>query len=116
MVFSANSFQLEIVFGLLEEWQHIVVGPARIALSRPIVVVLTVAAYIHHAIHHRCAAQDLAAWPIAALLHGGQARHRLRLCVVAVVNVAANEVQEHGGYLSAHRLIATCKVADRELY
>lgn len=90
-----------------EERQDVIESPARISLGCPIIIILSIAAYVHHAVHYRGASQDLAAGPIASLLHGGQASHTLRLCIVTIVNVAADEVQKHGRNLSAYWFVST---------
>jgi len=51
----------KVVFALLEQWQHIFPGPARVTLRRPAVVILGLAAHVDHAVDGRAAAQHLAA-------------------------------------------------------
>ncbi len=55
-----------VVLGLLEVWQHVVVGPAGVAQRAPVVVVPAVAAHIQHGVDGTAAAQRLAARLVAA--------------------------------------------------
>ena len=52
----------EVVFAGLEQRQHIVPRPARIAFARPTIVVACLAAHVDHAVDRRAAAQHLAPW------------------------------------------------------
>ena len=77
---------------LLEVRQHVVKAPARVAELAPLVVVARVAAHIHHGVHRRGAAENLAARPVA----GATARLRLGLGQVVPVEVAMEQLGEGG--------------------
>lgn len=98
---------LQVVLGLEEEGQDVLVAPARVAHGRPVVVVAPAAAHVHHAVEHARPAQHLPSWPGAAPLVLAQARHVLRLRLVLPVDVRAQEVEEHGRNLRARGLVAS---------
>jgi len=88
--------QALVVLGAAEVGQHVVVGPARVALGRPVVVVGTVAADVDHRVDRARAAQHLAARlpagaPVQALL-----RHGVE---VPVRGVRAGHQREAGGHV-----------------
>lgn len=96
---------LHVVLGLEEEGQDVLVAPARIALIRPLVEVLPVASYVHHAIDDRRAAKHLASRPVTPLLIGGQTSFLFGLCAISPVYIAVDKVQEHGWNLRSNWLI-----------
>ena len=65
-----------VVFCAFEQWQHVLVAPARVALGGPVVVVVAVAAGVDHGIdgagptHHLAARLEALAPVEASLRHG----------------------------------------------
>ena len=53
-----------LIFGALEQGQHVVPSPARIAHLPPAVVILGLTAHIQQSVEGRRAAKYLAAWPV----------------------------------------------------
>ena len=59
---------ISIVLGFFEVRQDILVGPAWVAQFLPSVVVSLVTADVEHVVQHAAAAENFAAWPVAATI------------------------------------------------
>ncbi len=70
-----------VVFRAFEVRQHVVIGPAGVALRRPVVVVIAVAAGVNHGVHRTGAAQHLAAWLVTTAAIQTGLRHGIKLPV-----------------------------------
>ena len=91
-----------LVLGALEDRQHRVIRPARVAERRPVVVIRAVAAHVDHRVDGARTAQDLP----ARLVTAAAAEARLRHGFKRPIDLAPrNRAEDAGGHMDERRSI-----------